>query len=865
MKILEENPYVLESTNEGSTHQVFVHALATDKNKNSRGEKILFTLLSGHDSSLQSVKAAIDMGHYAGFKFGMAKKTNEGYQLIKDEQEGENIRKLYSEKGTYSKTNMSLTSTKKSVLFIHESIEDKGEYVITLSEKPSDDIANLLAGPQYGLHILDEWKETVYQELLNEKLLAELDVFYDDELFDYPVHFYGVGLTEEDADKFITKLLHNGKIKFPYDSQSEDLQEIETLTDYLNQYSGHMLEKISNKIQPIHDLEKEEPSPFLDDYKIRLFERQAHVTTACAKRLLQSKSIILQGEMSTGKSFMMSAIADTYNKMKGRKGYFASILCPVSLTKKWPSEIKRLIPNAEVHVVNKTIDLIKYHQAWTNQGRPKPTNPVFFVISFTTMRNDCSSQPAVSYKHIATAEQVKEGSYFKSGFHCQKCGEALQVLDENGNEKSIMSDLEFSGNRRTQNAKKPQNAFCTSCGDSLWTKKVINRYSSYKEWKKHEAAVLDAVINHSKEHYEYVQSQQSPLASSTQFPRRVAVVEYIRRKMKNFFDVSVADEIHELKGGNTAQGNALGSLAAASKKVIGGTGTLFGGKAEDIYYLMWRLFPREMVKSGFKYEEVTKFNHQYGNIETTYYGEAEKEDSNSHSRGGSYSTRTKVVPGISSFVYGQYLFKNVVNVRLLEVWENPVELADIPTIFVDMPEELEVKYKNMLNVFETAITRGDDNDRQMRPLMLDYGIAYPDNPFTFPEARFLTPDGDRKLIWEADLIEPDITLPKEQKLMDIVTNEMIEGRKSIVYVRDTGSTNKGRDVRPRLKAKLEETGAKVCILDTTTTATNARSEWLKQKIEVEGYDVCIVSQSLVKVGLDLLCTPTLIYVRFVQC
>lgn len=34
----------------------------------------------------------------------------------------------------------------------------------------------------------------------------------------------------------------------------------------------------------------------------------------------------------------------------------------------------------------------------------------------------------------------------------------------------------------------------------------------------------------------------------------------------------------------SAQGNSLGSLAAASKKLIGGTGTLFGGKAEDIYY-----------------------------------------------------------------------------------------------------------------------------------------------------------------------------------------------------------------------------------------------------------------------------------------
>lgn len=859
MKVLEEQPYVLESKVLEAQHQVFVHAMAYSEEKQYRGHKILFALLSGHDSSLQSIKAQIDIGTSISLKFGKAEKTIEGYSLNEDET----IKDLYSEKGCYTKTNMNLSSTKKAVLFMHSSIVEDNDYVISLSENPATDIANLLASSKYGLHLLDEWKQIVFDELLEAKHLKELDVFFDDEMFEHGIRLYSVSLKEEEADKFIEKLLNEKKISFKKETDIEELREIKSLTDYLTKFSGHMLEKISNKIHPIHNLDSDEPAASLNSYPIRLFDRQAHVVTACSKRLLDSKSVILQGEMSTGKSFMMTAIADTYNKMKKREGYFASVLCPVSLTKKWPSEIKRLIPEAEVHIISKTKDLIEYHQAWTNQGRPKPTKPTFFVISFTTMRNDCFSEPAVAYTHIATATQVKEGTYFKSGFLCKSCGEPLKVVQD-GNPKEIVSESEFSGNRRIENSKKPQNAFCSSCGDSLWTKKVINRYSSFKEWTKHEKQVISAIEQEDVSLYEQIQSLQDPLKSSTQRPRRVATIEYIRRKMKNFFNISIADEIHELKGGNTAQGNSLGALAAASKRMVGGTGTLFGGKAEDIYFLMWRLFPHEMVKSGFKYEEVTKFNMEYGNIEKVYYGEEEKENSNSHSKGGSFGTRTKVVPGISSFVYGQYLFKNVVNVRLLEVWENPVELIDVPTIFVEMPDYLTKPYKRMLNTFESAIYAGEDNDKQMTPLMMEYGISYPDNPFTFPDARFLTPDGDRKLIWKAQHLEPDITLPKEQKLMDIVINEMIEGRKSIVYVRDTGSTNPDRDVRPRLKMKLEEAGAKVCILDTTTTATNNRSEWLKQKIE-EDYDVCIVSQSLVKVGLDLLCTPTLIYVRFVQC
>src|SRR5690606_28367588 len=150
------------------------------------------------------------------------------------------------------------------------------------------------------------------------------------------------------------------------------------------------------------------------------------------------------------------------------------------------------------------------------------------------------------------------------------------------------------------------------------------------------------------------------------------------------------------------------------------------------------------------------------------------------------------------------------------------------------------------SAFERAIDNHDEGYK-LYLSMTDYGVAYPDNPFTFPNATLKTFDGKRDLIWEATHLSEDCTLPKEKKLQEIIEGEMAEGRKSIVYVRDTGSSVSERDIRPRLKQKLEEIGAKVCVLDTGTTSTNARSEWLEQKMEEEGYDVCIVSQELVKV------------------
>lgn len=307
----------------------------------------------------------------------------------------------------------------------------------------------------------------------------------------------------------------------------------------------------------------------------------------------------------------------------------------------------------------------------------------------------------------------------------------------------------------------------------------------------------------------------------------------------------------------------MGSLAASCKKVICGTGTLFGGRSDDVYYLLWRLFPHLMVKEGFQFSEVMKWNEHYGNIETTVYNQDNSsEQSNKQSRGGKNQVTKKVKPGISSFVYGKFLVQNSVLVRLKDVWPDPVELVNVPTILVDMDSEMSKRYREMESTFLNAIQSREDGYKLYLPLT-DTGISFPDNMYSFPPVTIKNGEGDRDLIWMPDYMDPVGYLsPKEMKLQEIIKGEIEEGRNSIVYVRDTGSSNEGRDIRPRLKDVLEQIGAKVAILDVNTTATNRRSEWLRKKVEGEGYNVIIVSQELVKVGLDLLCTPSLIYYQF---
>ncbi|MDX1806476.1 MAG: DEAD/DEAH box helicase, partial [Paenisporosarcina sp.] len=772
---------------------------------------------------------------------------------------------------------MTLNRNRKALAIVHEDVLNNSQYVLSFDGNPANDIAQLLGGSTYGLHILPEWEQTVLDELIRCQHLKEHDLYFDQDLFPECLHLFSIDLTEPQADQFIERLIQEGQLTFPKSGTGKAIMETNALPDYLIDNNEPMADKVSDIVTIGHNPLEDEPFEHFASYPRELFPVQAHSATAVAKRLKTQNAVIIQGEMSTGKSAMMTAIADGYHAQKGQAGYHVCLMCPPSLTKKWPLEIKEILPHAVVHVIEKTEQLIAYHSAWMRNGKPKPKVPTFFVISFTTMRGDARTVPAVSYElKQTTIQKVNQLPAYRDGLYCSCCGKPHQTvenitteIDVDGNEQEIfetvnMSQADFGDSRRLHNGVKPANAFCYHCKTSLWTKKIMTRYEKFSDWAKHEENVLHAIHQENPRLLEHVQMNQPDFPKATGMPRRVAAIEYIRRKMNCFFDISLVDEVHELKGGMTAQGNSLGALAQVSKKVVAGTGTLFGGKAEDVYYLLWRLFPHDMVKSGFQYKEVTRFNEEYGNIEETV---VERKDggsgeyTNTNSRGGERRSTKKVLPGISPFIYGRYMIQNIINVRLKDVWPDPVELVDTPTIFVEPSPELDSHYRGMISAFEHCIDTWDDGFK-LYMQMTDYGIAYADNPFSFPSATFLTSDGNRDLVWEATHLSEDCTLPKEAKLQEIITSEMSEGRKSIVYVRDTGSSVEERDVRPRLKQKLEEIGAKVCILDVGTTKTNLRSDWLKVKMEQEGYDVCIVSQELVKVGLDLLCTPTLIYYQF---
>ena len=78
--------------------------------------------------------------------------------------------------------------------------------------------------------------------------------------------------------------------------------------------------------------------------------------------------------------------------------------------------------------------------------------------------------------------------------------------------------------------------------------------------------------------------------------RRFAPIDFIGRYMDGFFDYAIADEVHELKGGDTAQGNALGTLAASARHIAVLTGTLLGGYTDNFLISYFASGHRECSK-----------------------------------------------------------------------------------------------------------------------------------------------------------------------------------------------------------------------------------------------------------------------------
>lgn len=335
--------------------------------------------------------------------------------------------------------------------------------------------------------------------------------------------------------------------------------------------------------------------------------------------------------------------------------------------------------------------------------------------------------------------------------------------------------------------------------------------------------------------------------------RRFAPVDFIGRYMPDFFDYAIADEVHELKG-DTAQGNALGTLAGCAQHTVVLTGTLLGGYADEVFNILFRMHPARMVHEGFEYGEagVRAFTETYGLLEKITVIEP-TDNACSEAR---VTKRVRRRPGASPLLFGRFLMSLGAFISLEDISEAlPPYREEVVSVEMDPP--LKEAYKKLEEDVKNALKEHRGNQSVMS-VALNALLLYPDRPFRLGnlfgwEYDPTTQRRERFLIAETPDLNEDHVYAKERRLVEEVKVELGRGRRCQIYAVYTQK----RDVTQRLERILTNEGIRVALL-TTDVPPEARESWYDRQLR-GGVQAVICHPKLVQTGLDLIDFPTILF------
>ena len=575
----------------------------------------------------------------------------------------------------------------------------------------------------------------------------------------------------------------------------ERIEDIHNLTDYIRTFGSTINEKV-NKSHPPLFMPGSEWHPKLFRSLRDPYQGQGDAIMGLVETLKNQDSAVMVGEMGTGKS-LIGALTPWVMMDSPR----VLVMCPGHLTEKWKREIELTVPDAEVSIIRNLSDAI----ALDAEAMSAASKPRYWVMSKETGKLGYSWRPAVG-KILERKVKVVEGGTERweavEQVICPRCGQVVKkaVKKKGAGDEPDEIPLDMDEIRRRK-------TYCP-CGEALWQ------------------------VDGSKS-------------------RKIAAADYLKKNLpKDFFDFFIADEVHELKGRHTAQGNAFGTLASCSRKTICLTGTLLGGYASHLFYLNFRINPAAMKEEGFDYRSPKKFVQQYGVeelvIRETSGGNA---TDNRTSKGRSRSSRTNERPGISPQLFADQLLDKAVFLHLDDVSQSLPPLSE-DVIGVEMDPDVALAYGDMeeqiKEVMRPLLKKGD---KRLLGTYLVNLLSYPDRPFGNPPIK----------LEEGNLYSPQEfgqghLYPKEKELLNLIESELAQSRRCLVYATFTRS----RDVTERLNRILSDQGIKSSILKDVKPA--ARESWIEEKL-ADGMQVMICNPELVKTGLDLNGFPTIIYAQ----
>ena len=468
------------------------------------------------------------------------------------------------------------------------------------------------------------------------------------------------------------------------------------------------------------------------------------------------------------------------------------VLCPPHLTRKWKREVEQTVPGARAVIVASITDLERLRHS-------VGSGPLFAVMSRERAKLSYRWKAAVTYRWATSRGRLLRDEETGEPFRVPCCPDCTaQVVDKDG---VPLTEKDLNRRKRT----------CAGCGSPLWH-------------------------------------------ADSSGPKRYPLADYVKHRMKGFFDLLVTDEVHEYKGRGSAQGIAAGVLADVCGKSLSLSGTLMGGYASTLFHLLYRFSPE--IRTEFGRSEEGRWIKRYGFEEVTIGrpDDGAVEDGR-NSRRRKFRKVVRERPGlVPSALF--HIIANTVFLRLSDVasglpdYEEQILLSSMDseedatgysqrTAYNKVFEELRKELANALK----------SGSKRLLATYLQTLLAYPEG-CTKGETVFDPRSGD--VIVQVPPLSEEKLYPKEKSLVDLVAAERLAGRRVLVYVTHTGT----RDITGRMDDILTRHGFRVAVMKADAVAPDRREAWVADRVK-QGIDVMICHPRLVQTGLDLIDFPTL--------
>jgi hypothetical protein len=391
-------------------------------------------------------------------------------------------------------------------------------------------------------------------------------------------------------------------------------------------------------------------------------------------------------DCGSGKSPMSLAAAWTLLK---HRPFRLLVMCPGHIVRKWRREVEWAIPGVVCRIIRNFTDLLKFEEA-----AKATTAPMIAVIGKDTAKLGFDvDRPCAAIRKMKLRVRLDSAAEMQP-----EDTDRREIPSDNGTLIEVTRIVDVS--------------CCPVCGT------VVSESDESPE------PVAHADYLARNEPVACKHCGDKLLTNARGFRKNPHLDRYNQRKMKGVFDLLIADEVHELAGAETIQGNTFGTLASACRYTLALTGTLIGGQALDLHAPLWRMSAELLNQRGFNIQNlggarisaiarnqrgfVTRYGVMEHQVVRSFRGDAD-DFSGTVKRGAcgrrkQYKTNERPRPGISPDLFNHFLLDRAVFMSLDEL--GPA-LPTLERVLIPCPMSRELKdaYKTLDEELRDAIKR----------------------------------------------------------------------------------------------------------------------------------------------------------------